>query len=420
MNTQSKYNVFLGTIREVSVAEEAIGIARSSMSEFSECLSKNEADILWFKNIASELQTLIDTYDFTEGFPFVEMKKKLETVLLLKSKLAQMANKTRELTAYTAWADQIKEVGKSKELSRHCVETMGLNDVDKCVGRTEEQTQKIDDLQKILELLTENKILLDEFQGFSEELQQYVIEAPHAKLDDTIEVRNRIEAVQQVKELMDHVESKVGEIADFSDRHSKGSVVANYNELVRNIKKGMRFEDVKKFKKQLNDTLNSLGQVSLYFDEEEQELRQIRYELEAHKPDMWREDNEYFVNGINSLLDKGVRNTSFSLPDLKNRIESAKIKRSNDIHEMVENHGWLTRKNYRATHDNLVSQYIAQSEYNEQIEYLRKAHRKKVWITIGLCIGIPVGIVIAIYLIWFLIVVAVCLLIGKMIISRNQ
>ena len=120
------------------------------------------------------------------------------------------------------------------------------------------------------------------------------------------------------------------------------------------------------------------------------------------------------------MLAKDSRKAAFSIKQLRDRIDDAKSNRNDYIGSMVKRYGWLTRKNYKGLHDNLITEYLSLSEYKSSIEAMRKEHSKRVWKGIGLGIGIPVGIAVAIYAIYVIALIALGFIILKFLLRSHD
>ena len=196
-------------------------------------------------------------------------------------------------------------------------------------------------------------------------------------------VRDQIEIVKQVEELIENTGKTIEIISGYCDRYNKGKVVATYNAVVDSIYSDMCFEDADKYKTQLYDVEEQAQSVIIAFENENKELMKLQATLQKKGADIWREDNEKLVYDINSLVKGDTKKVSFSLEELKKRINDAKVKRSDEIKKMTDKYHWLTREKYQDIHNGLISKYIAHSEYLKEVDSIRKERSVTIWKSIG-------------------------------------
>ena len=196
-------------------------------------------------------------------------------------------------------------------------------------------------------------------------------------------VRNQIEIVEQVEELIENTGKTIEIISGYCDRYNKGKVVVAYNALVDSIYSDMCFEDVEKYKTQLYDVEKQAQSVIGAFENENKELLMLQSTLLKKRADIWREDNEKLVYDINSLVKGDTRKVSFSLEELKKRINDAKTKRSDEIKKMTDKYHWLTREKYQNVHNDLIAKHMASSEYLIAIASINKERKAAAWRGVG-------------------------------------
>lgn len=428
----SIYNSLISSVGELHNVTESIKKAKGVLSSFTDYLNQNEAEISKFGKASGELCSFLNNYDFSKGFLQIEpMHRKVEALHPLRLKLAKMGEEAKKLAVFPDRYGSKKAIEVCRGLAMTCMERMSLEETSRVSDLVETNTGKLLELQKkfdgdgyILDQIKDevdaNKCTLNKFKAYSAELQQYVGGFPHAGEDNLTVVKMRIEVAKQIESLINNVGKTIETINSYCDRYNKSKVVGKYATVVNDTYLRMRFADVEKYKSQLNDVAKQAQSVIGAFDDENRELVQLQSALMRRNPDMWREDNENITDTIDSLLAKDSRKAAFSIKQLRDRIDDAKSNRNDYIGSMVKRYGWLTRKNYKGLHDNLITEYLSLSEYKSSIEAMRKEHSKRVWKGIGLGIGIPVGIAVAIYAIYVIALIALGFIILKFLLKSHD
>lgn len=250
-------------------------------------------------------------------------------------------------------------------------------------------------LTKYVDYLAQNEPVISKYTIVSGEIQDWLDSCDFnnegafdamrsdSEKDEVKMVKDCVETVKQVEALIKNTGKTIETISSYCDRYNKGKVVANYNAVVNDIYSNMRLDDVDKFKTQLYDVEKQAQSVISAFEKENGELVLLHSALMKKKPDLWLEDNEKLVNEINSLLRRDTKKVSFSMEELKNRINDAKTIRGQEIKTMKDKFHWLSREKYRGVYDNLITQYMAHSEYLKAIESIRKERSATIWKGVG-------------------------------------
>ena len=426
------YNSLISSIGELHNVYESVLKDKSVLSSFTDYVNQNESEISKFGKASGELCSFLNNYDFSKGFLQIEpMHKKVEALHPLRLKLAKMGDEAKKLAVFPDRYGSKKAIEVCRNLSLACRERMCFDETGKVYDLVEANTEKLLELQKkfagdgyILEQIKDeieaNKSILVKFKVYFGEIMQYVDGFPHAGEDNLAVIKKRIEAAKQVESLINNLGRTIETIKSYCDRYNKSIVVGKYATVVNDTYSKMCFVDVERYKSQLNDVAKQAQSVIGAFDNENRELVQLQSVLMRKNPDMWREDNENITDTIDSLLAKDSRKAAFSIKQLRDRIDDAKSNRNDYIGSMVKRYGWLTRKNYKGLHDNLVTKYLLLSEYKNSIEAMRKEHSKQVWKGIGLGIGIPVGIAVAIYAIYVIALIALGFIILKFLLRSHD
>lgn len=405
------YESLIGSIGNLHIVSESIKKDKVMLSSFADYINQNEAEITKFGKALMELRDYLGKYDFSKGFQLEAMNKKLEALHPLRLKLAKMGEEAKKLAVFPDRYGSKRAIEICRNLALTCMERMSLEESGKVSELVDANTGKLLDIQKkfasddyikdqINDAIAADRNTLVKYKAYYAEIQQYVSGFPHSGEDDLAVVKKRIETVKQVEMLVVKVGKTIEPIKSWCDRYNKSKVVANYMAVVNDAYTKMRYSDVDKHKGRLNDAEKQAMSVIAAFEKENSELVQLQSTLMRKSPEIWKEDNESMMGTITSLLGKDTRKASFSLEQLRNKIMDAKRNRLDYIGSMVKRFGWLTRKNYKGPHDDLISEYISLAEYNDSVEAMRKDHRKRVWKGVGLGVGIPVGIVVAIYAIY--------------------
>lgn len=407
-------NVYASLINSIGIlhnVNESIKRDKTVLSSFTDYVTQNEAEISKFGKASDELIVYLDKYDFTKGFQLEAMRKKVEALHPLRLKLATMGEEAKKLAVFPDRYGSKRAIEICRNLALTCMQRMSLEETKRVSELVESNTGKLLEIQKkfasddyirdqINDAIGADRNILNKFKAYFSELQQYVTGFPHSGEDDLAVVKKRIDVAKQVEALIIKVGKTIETIKSYCDRYNKGNVVAKYANVISDTYSKMRFFDVDKWKFQLNDIEKQARSVISAFENENRELVQLQSVLLRKNPDMWSEDNDSLTDTINSLIGRDSKKVSFSLEQLRNRIDEAKRNRVDYIGTMVNRYGWLTRKNYKGLHDNLISEYMSLSEYKSSIEAMRKEHSRQVWKGIGLGVGIPVGIAVAIYAIY--------------------
>ena len=417
-NSPSRNSIYDPLIDSVAKLNQVIGSInqdKTNLTSFTDYLNQNEAEISKFGKVLGELRDYWDKFDFTKGFQMEAMRKKVEALHPLRLKLAKMGETAKKLDAFPDRYGSKKAIEICRNLALTCMERMCLDETDKVSALVDTNTGKLLEIGKkfesddyikdqIMDAIKANKNTLDKFKAYFAELQQYISGFPHSGEDDLAVVKKRIEMAKQTEALIANVGKTIETIKDCCDRYNKGQVVARYASVVSDAYSKMRFADVDKYKAQLNDVEKQARSVISAFENENQELKQLHTALLGNNPDIWKEDNESLADTISSLLKKDSRKASFSLEQLKNKIEDAKRDRNNHIKATIEKYRWLTRRKYRGMHDGLVSRYLARFEYNQAIDSARRERNIKIWKIAGVSTGVVALIILCCVFPWILII----------------
>ncbi len=96
----TQFHNLLEAIGVMPVEEVSIQKDRASMTHFMGYLSQNEVEITKFGKASEEACDYLDKYNFTKGYHFDPMQKKLEALHPLRLKLAKMGEEAKKLAVF--------------------------------------------------------------------------------------------------------------------------------------------------------------------------------------------------------------------------------------------------------------------------------------------------------------------------------
>ena len=390
------YETLIKSIGIFDEGQKAIVRDKASMISFADKVVNGEADISKFVQAKAQVESYLDGYDFRGGFQFDDMNKKIDSLLLLRSKLATMGEEAKKLSVHPDRYGSQRAIGLCRDLAIKCKGRLKLEEAEKAIALAEANTQKLisirsqfesdgDVLYQINKAIDSNMNVLGKFKAYLAEIRRYVDAFPHSGQDDLEEINRRISAAKQINTLLENTKKIVDSIKGYADRHNKQTVVTLFQTIVDEMYSKMCFADIEKYKSKLGDIMTQAQMVVVDFDEEVNELEELYDSLLSRSSDKWKEDTERMIEKVGDLLDSDTKTQTFDLSKLKGDIKEFVYKRSKDIKDTLNQHPWLERGKYSSFHSNLVNRYIAKSDYLFQIDNARKERLKKIlkWVGIG-------------------------------------
>ena len=393
------YETLIKSIGVFDEGQKGIVRDKASMISIADKVVNGEADISKFVQAKAQVESYLDGYDFRGGFQFDDMNKKIDSLLLLRSKLATMGEEAKKLSVHPDRYGSQRAIGLCRDLAIKCKERLKLEEAEKAVALAEANTQKLisirsqfesdgDVLYQINEAIDSNMNVLGKFKAYLAEIRRYVEAFPHSGQDDLGEINNRINAAKQINTLLEKTQKSVDSIKGYADRHNKKAVVTRFQSVVNEMASKMCYADIEKYKPILGDIMKQAQMVVTGFEEERKELQGVYDSLLRRSSDKWKEDTERMIEKVGELLRSDTKTHAFDLSKLKGDIKEYVYKRSKDIKDTLNEYPWLENGRHSGFHSNLVNSYITKSDYLSQIDNARKERLKKIWKWVGIGAGI--------------------------------
>lgn len=393
------YETLIKSIGVFDEGQKGIVRDKASMISIADKVVNGEADISKFVQAKAQVESYLDGYDFRGGFQFDDMNKKIDSLLLLRSKLATMGEEAKKLSVHPDRYGSKRAIGLCRDLAIKCKERLKLEEAEKAVALAEANTQKLisirsqfesdgDVLYQINEAIDSNMNVLGKFKAYLAEIRRYVDAFPHSGQDDLGEINNRINAAKQINTLLEKTQKSVDSIKGYADRHNKKAVVTRFQSVVNEMASKMCYADIEKYKPILGDIMKQAQMVVKSFEDEKSELQGVYDYLCTRNANKWKEDTERMIDKVSDLLHSDTKTRAFDLSQIKSNLKDLVDRRSKDIKATVKEHPWLENGRHSGFHSNLVNSYITKSDYLSQIDNARKERLKKIWKWVGIGAGI--------------------------------
>lgn len=397
------YETLIKSIGVFDEGQKGIVRDKASMVSIVDKVVNGEADISKFVQVKAQVESYLDGYDFRGGFQFDDMNQKIDSLLLLRSKLATMGEEAKKLYVHPDRYGSQRAIGLCRDLAIKCKERLKLEEAEKAVALAEANTQKLisirsqfesdgNVLYQINEAIDSNMNVLGKFKAYLAEIRRYVDAFPHSGQDDLGEINSRISAAKQINTLLEKTQKSVDSIKSYADRHNKKAVVTLFQSIVDEMSSKMCYADIEKYKSKLGDNMKQAQKVVTAFEEERNELQGVYDSLLSRSSDKWKDDTESMIEKVSELLRSDTKTQAFDLSKLKGDIKEFVYKRSKDIKETLNEYPWLENDQHYVFHSNLVNSYITKSDYLSQIDCARKERLKKIWKWVGISTGIVGGV----------------------------
>lgn len=401
------YDSLIDSITAMFHVGKSIIRDNAALSSYAAYLSNNKDEIAKFVQTKTQVESFLDRYDFKGGFQFDDMNKKIDSLLLLRSKLATMGEEAKKLSVHPDRYGSQRAIELGRDFAITCKERLKLEEADKAIALAESITQKLisirsqfesdgDVLYQINEAIDSNMNVLGKFKAYLAEIRRYVDAFPHSGQDDLGEINSRISAAKQINTLLEKTQKSVDSIKSYADRHNKKAVVTLFQSIVDEMSSKMCYADIEKYKSKLGDNMKQAQKVVTAFEEERNELQGVYDSLLSRSSDKWKDDTESMIEKVGELLSSDTKTRIFDLSKLKGDIKEFVYKRSKDIKDTLNEHPWLENDQHYGFHSNLVNSYITKSYYYSQVEYARKERLKKIWKWVGISTGIVGGVLLII------------------------
>lgn len=397
------YETLIKSIGVFDEGQKGIVRDKASMISIADKVVNGEADISKFVQAKAQVESYLDGYDFRGGFQFDDMNKKIDSLLLLRSKLATMGEEAKKLSVHPDRYGSQRAIGLCRDLAIKCKERLKLEEAEKAVALAEANTQKLisirsqfesdgDVLYQINEAIDSNMNVLGKFKAYLAEIRRYVDAFPHSGQDDLGEINKRIDAAKQINTLLEKTQKLVDSIKGYADRHNKKAVVTRFQSVVNEMASKMCYADIEKYQPILGDIMKQAQMVVKSFEDEKSELQGVYDYLCTRNANKWKEDTERMIDKVSDLLHSDTKTRAFDLSQIKSNLKDLVDRRSKDIKATVNEHPWLENGRHSGFHSNLVNSYITKSDYLSQIDNARKERLKKIWKWVGISAGIAVGL----------------------------
>lgn len=393
------YETLIKSIGVFDEGQKAIFRDKASMISIADKVVNGEADISKFVQAKAQVESYLDGYDFRGGFQFDDMNKKIDSLLLLRSKLATMGEEAKKLSVHPDRYGSQRAIGLCRDLAIKCKERLKLEEAEKAVALAEANTQKLisirsqfesdgDVLYQINKAIDGNMNVLGKFKAYLAEIRRYVDAFPHSGQDDLGEINKRIDAAKQINTLLEKTQKSADSIKGYADRHNKKAVVTRFQSVVNEMASKMCYADIEKYKTILGDIMKQAQMVVKSFEDEKSELQGVYDYLCTRNANKWKEDTERMIDKVSDLLHSDTKTRAFDLSQIKSNLKDLVDRRSKDIKATVNEHPWLENGRHSGFHSNLVNSYITKSDYLSQIDNARKERLKKIWKWVGIGAGI--------------------------------
>ena len=145
-NSSTQNNVYdslLSSVGALSNVNVTIKSEKLVLSNFVAYLSQHKAEISKFGKATSELCDYLDGYDFSKGYQFDVMQKKLDMLYPLRQKLARMGEEAKKLSAFPDRYDSKRAIELCRGLAMTGMEKMSLSEAKRMEELVVANTQKL-------------------------------------------------------------------------------------------------------------------------------------------------------------------------------------------------------------------------------------------------------------------------------------
>ena len=377
------YDKLIESVDSLYHIEEANKTDKAKLTSFATFLNENALEIGKFGRVSKDLEQYLDEYDFSKEFDFETKIAGLQKLHPLRLKLVSMGEAAKTLSHYPDRYGSKKAIEVCKNLTLTCLEKMRLEESEKVALLCESNTNKLFELQKLLErdesilsqinlIIKKDAQFLSRYKAYNAELNKYVEEFPHAEQNDLEIIKKRIVVVKDVDAIYLKAEKAVADIKGFFDRYNKNTLVAKFDNLTTKLYSSMLFLNVDSFKKALIEIEKEAIIILNKYKSEPRELELLKETLKSNSNELWKEDRDMLLSSIEYLKNDSNKK-DVDLPKIKALIDEKMKRRTQDIFDTTQNNPWIKdREKYKHIHNQLLNREIKRSTYLANINNLIK------------------------------------------------
>jgi hypothetical protein len=381
--TKKFFFAVLQSVADLHKTEAEIENDKSLFLKITDFLTDNAVEIGKFQAVKDEMVDYLQNFSFMGNIDFTPVKNQLIPLLPIRQKLAQMGEEAKKLARKPDRYNCFRAMEVCKQLALFCSKEMKSTDYDKVTEALEKNIPALLKIQQEFEI--ENKILADikeiikkhntvkKYAAFNVELQQFVAGFPHNRDSDLKTVEQYLSVLEDINKRVEEIDKQWAIVENYADRHNKNAVAIQTRATLSFVFMSMCFADMSSSKSNLQKQLSALENLITAFVDEQRETVALRDKLKNKSPDLWQEDNEQLISELDSIIKKGTTTSIFVLQNFYSRVQSATIKRLQDISLVEQKYKWLRRSRYVYGLNNLKNRCISFSNFQLEIKIIRKS-----------------------------------------------
>lgn len=290
---------------------------------------QNQSLLANFTGVEKHICYFTDTYQFEQIFDYSIIENSIPDIQLLANKSNILLDKAKQIISANQRHSNDKFITEIKSVLQSCKEKMTLRDI----------TSKIKEVDKIT-----------------------------AKADTTLK------EIDTLNNLLSEINKKLQLISSYYDRYNKKSEENKTLRLITHYKDVVQISDFVKMISDLTNQNQLLDGIISKFDNEKQHLQNVQKSLGSNV-NIWKEDADYYISQINSLLPK-LSISNFDMNTFLNEIAQKENEKKQDISN-YENSISTILKHYQSWINDYKTHQYSKAEFEKLKQKISDTEKRK-------------------------------------------
>lgn len=346
---------FLNEVAVYNKIEKAEENSNNRINQFQKFILQNQSLLANFTGVEKHICYFTDTYQFEQIFDYSIIENSIPDIQLLANKSNLLLDKAKQIISANQRHSNDKFISEIKDILQSCKEKMTLRDI----------ATKLKEVDKI-----------------------------STKADTTLK------EIDTINNLLSELNKKLQLIGSYYDRYNKLSEENKTKKLITHYNNVAQISDFSKIISDFSTQNQLLDSIINNFDKEKQHLQNVQKSLSSNV-NLWKEEADYFISHISSLLTK-LSIADFDMNNYLNQITQKEDEKKQDISN-YENSISTILKHYK----NWINDFKTYQKSKAEFEQLKQkiadtekrksnARNKKIAIIVSISIAVLTVIILGI------------------------
>ncbi len=320
---------FLNEVAVYNKIEKAEENSNNRINQFQKFILQNQSLLANFTGVEKHICYFTDTYEFEQIFDYSIIENSIPEIQHLGNKSNLLLDKVKQIISANQRHNNDKFITEIKSILQSCKDQMTLRDIQ----------SKIKEVDKI-----------------------------SAKADTTLK------EIDTLNKLLSEINKKLQVIGSYYDRYNKQNEENKTLRLITHHKDVAQISDLVKMISDLSNQNQLLDSIISNFDKEKQHLQNVQKSLSSNV-NIWKEDADYYISQINSLLPK-LSISNFDMNTFLNEITQKEKEKKQEISN-YENSISTVLKHYQSWINDYKTHQYSKVEFEKLKQKIAETEKRK-------------------------------------------